>query len=80
MNFFASHVHIYAICVECQNPAQISQSITARLSVCGLGVKNSGRVHALLVSHKHPAPIQLLGISHAKMLLSSQNALIHDGI
>lgn len=70
-------MHIYAIYVETQNPIEISQNIIARHSVCVLDVKNSGRVQAMLVSHKHPAPIQLLGIS---VLLSPQNALVHNGI
>lgn len=48
-------MHIYAICPETQNPTEISQSIIARLSVCALGVKNSGRVQTMLASHKHPA-------------------------
>lgn len=69
-------MHKYAICVESQNPTEISQNVIARLPVCVLDVKNSGRVQAMLVSHKHPAPIQL-GIS---VLLSPQNALIHNAI
>lgn len=45
--FFASHVHVYAICVESvQKPTEISQIIIARLSLCALGVRNSGRAQA----------------------------------
>lgn len=76
MNFCLTCAYKNAISVESQNPTEISQDTIARLSVCALDVKNSDRVQAMLVSHKHPAPSQVLGIS----VLSPQNALIHNGI